>query len=213
MKVLAVGAHPDDIELGAGASLAKHVAMGDEVSFLVMTRGAEREGYPLDKIREQALAAAEILGADVRILGYEDQSLDTLPLTLIAKHIEYEIGQVAAERVYTHSAGDLNLDHQITARAVAVASRPLPGCTVCSVHAFEVPSSSEWGTGFRPTLFRDVHGWPMQKKLDALECYVGEMRKFPHPRSREGIMALATLRGAQVGVNMAEAFEVIREIR
>lgn len=213
MRVLAVGAHPDDVELGAGASIAKHVAMGDEVSFLVMTRGAERPDYPLDRIREQVLAAAEILGADVRILGYEDQSLDMVPLTALARHIEYEIGQVAPERVYTHSAGDLNLDHQITARAVATACRPLPGCTVRSVHAFEVPSSSEWGTGFYPTLFRDVHGWPMQKKLDALECYAGEMRQFPHPRSREGILALATLRGAAAGVNMAEAFEVIREIR
>lgn len=213
MRVLAVGAHPDDCELGAGASLAKHVAMGDEVSFLIMTSGAVREGYSLDKVREQALAAAEILGADVRILAYADQSLDMVPLSTLAKHIETEIGLVAPDRVYTHSAGDLNLDHQITARAVATACRPLPGCPVRSLHAFEVPSSSEWGSGFHPTLFRDVHGWPMQKKLDALECYGGEMRQFPHPRSREGIMALATMRGAAAGVNMAEAFEVVREIR
>ena len=187
--------------------------MGDEVSFLVMTSGVLREGYTLDKVREQALAAAEILGADVRILAYADQSLDMVPLSTLAKHVESEIGQVAPARVYTHSAGDLNLDHQITARAVATACRPLPGCPVRSLHAFEVPSSSEWGSGFHPTLFRDVHGWPMQKKLDALECYAGEMREFPHPRSREGIQALAVLRGATVGVELAEAFEVVREIR
>jgi len=209
-----VGAHPDDAELGAGASIARHSQMGDEVSILVMSRGREREGgYSLDVIHKHALAAGQILGADVRMLGYEDQTLDAVRLIDLTMEIEREMAELEPRIVYTHSAGDLNRDHQIVAQAVATACRPLPGSLMRSLYAFEVQSSTEWGSGFRPTMFRDVRGWPMQKKLDALACYQSEMRPFPHPRSKEAIQALAVLRGATAGLELAEAFEVVREIR
>lgn len=62
-SVLAVGAHPDDIELGCGGALAKHVAAGDHVTMLVVTRGEEGPGKSSQRVAEQQ-AAADALGID-----------------------------------------------------------------------------------------------------------------------------------------------------
>jgi LmbE family N-acetylglucosaminyl deacetylase len=117
--------------------------------------------------------------------------------------------------VYTHFAGDMNRDHGLTAEAVEIACRLLPGQSVSALYAFETVSSTEWGigdTGFMPQLFIDVVD-ELELKLKALRCYDSEMRPFPHARSYEAVEALARLRGAQSGVGAAEAFMVRRELR
>ena len=64
---------------------------------------------------------------------------------------------------------------------------------------------------FSPNLFIDISkNW--QDKLTALKAYASEIRSFPHSRSLEGIKSLANRRGNQVGLSMAEAFQVIRKI-
>jgi hypothetical protein len=75
---------------------------------------------------------------------------------------------------------------------------------------FEVPSSTEWGNTplsqpFIPQWFEDVSPF-LNQKQEALRAYHGEMRSFPHPRSHEGVDALARVRGATAGVTAAEAF-------
>ena len=67
-SVLAVGAHPDDIELGCGGALAKHVAAGDRVTMLVVTRGEEGPGDSQERVREQ-LRAVEVLGVHESCCG------------------------------------------------------------------------------------------------------------------------------------------------
>lgn len=216
MKVLAIGAHPDDVELGAGATLAEHAAAGDEVSILVLSAGVTSRGGDDSEaqkaIRQQAIEAAKILGAQVCVLNNPDQRFDTVARLDIVRAIEAAIRQVQPERVYTHHGGDRNLDHRITHDAVLTACRPVPGSCVESIYAFEVASSSEWGTVFWPTAFVDVSGEPLAKKGRALVCYAAEMRASPHPRSLEALAALARWRGATVGVEAAEAFEVVREM-
>ena len=72
--VLAIGAHPDDIEIGCGATLAKHAALGDEVTMLVITDGAKGPGKVSDRVREQEAACAvlgikTLLGQHTRLRG------------------------------------------------------------------------------------------------------------------------------------------------
>lgn len=215
MRVLAVGAHPDDCELGAGATLAKHAAGGDEVSILALSAGAVSRGTPdvdgqADALRRQAIESADILGASVAVLNNPDQRFDSVDMLDLVRAIEAVIRQLEPERVYTHHGGDRNLDHRLTHDAVLTACRPVPGSSVRSVYAFEVASS--WGR-FWPNLFVDVSGLALERKAKALACYKDEMRAAPHPRSIEVLLALATWRGATVGVAAAEAFEVVLEIR
>jgi len=102
-------------------------------------------------------------------------------------------------------------------RAVLTATRPMAGCPVKEIYAFEVPSSTEWAFGqfqpaFQPTVFVDISA-TLETKLKAMELYESEVRQFPHPRSPEALRALAHYWGSVVGREAAEAFELIRAVR
>jgi LmbE family N-acetylglucosaminyl deacetylase len=83
------------------------------------------------------------------------------------------------------------------------------------VLAYETLSETEFGLDpskrFQPNVFMDIEGH-LEGKLKALNIYASEVRDFPFPRSGGAVTALATLRGANSGFNVAEAFELLREI-
>jgi LmbE family N-acetylglucosaminyl deacetylase len=108
----------------------------------------------------------------------------------------------------------LNTDHQICFNAVITACRPSGIDFIESIFSFEVPSSTEWSSSvnlpsFRPNYFVNIDS-EIESKLGALNCYDFEMRKFPHPRSKENIKALSQIRGSEIGFEFAEAFMLIR---
>lgn len=209
MRVLAVAAHPDDEVLGCGATLAKHALDGDEVHVLILGKG--RPGAESDLA---GYKAAEVLGVRVSFYDLPDNQFDFLPMLDIVRLVEGSVSVVRPEVVYTHSLADLNVDHRCTHEAVLTACRPQDFCSVQRILAFEVPSSTEWGMGqFIPAVFVDVDGEPYKRKCQALQCYAAEMRDSPHPRSFLAVAALATWRGSTAGVRVAEAFELVREVR
>ncbi|PPR11144.1 MAG: hypothetical protein CFH41_01245 [Alphaproteobacteria bacterium MarineAlpha11_Bin1] len=219
--VLVIASHPDDEVLGVGGTIARHVAAGDTVHSLIVAEGATSRPGIDDMAETKALCAAATAAAGVlsaeppRLLGLPDNRLDTLALLDIVQPIEAVIAELKPQTVYTHFAGDMNRDHAITAEAVEIACRPLPGQSVSALYAFETVSSTEWGIGnmgFMPQVFIEIVG-ELDLKIKALRCYDSEMRPFPHARSYEAVKALARLRGAQSGVGAAEAFMVRRELR
>ncbi len=217
--ILAVVAHPDDEVLGAGGTLARHGARGDEVNVAFLADGVSARGDDNVTAERRAAAARKansILGARTpRFLGFPDNRLDTRALLDVVKAIEALIAEINPNTIYTHHAGDLNIDHVICHRAVMTACRPLPGLRVNRILAMEVVSSTEWAPHpasiFNPTRFVDVAA-TMAAKRRALEAYAEEMHSFPHARSYEALEALARWRGASVGLPSAEAFMVLREI-
>lgn len=219
--ILIVASHPDDEILGAGATLARHTAEGDAVHILILAEGAtSRPGAggaaETAALRQAAEGAARAVGAATpRLLGLPDNRLDSLDLLDVVQPIERVIADLQPCTVYTHFHGDLNRDHGVTAEAVEIACRPLPGQTVRTLYAFETMSSTEWGIAdgaYSPNHFVDIAAH-LDAKIRALRCYESEMRPFPHARSYEAIDALARLRGAQVGMPAAEAFMIRRELR
>ena len=217
--ILIVAAHPDDEVLGCGGTIATHVANGDSVNILIIAEGAtsrtQNESTPRPSdIKGQARKAARTLGvSDLNFLDYPDNKLDTVPLLDVVKSIESEVSSKNPKVVYTHHGSDLNVDHRIVSQAVVTACRPQPWSSVSCVLAFEVLSSSEWGTPvtgpiFNPNYFKDISQC-LDKKLEALKCYDSELREFPHPRSLRSVETLARLRGSNSGVEAAEAFELL----
>jgi|TARA_R100001530_G_scaffold128257_1_gene97886 LmbE family N-acetylglucosaminyl deacetylase len=211
--VLVVVAHPDDEVLGCGGTMAKHGANGDKVHTLILADGfsARLEGASR---HTNALRAAETLGGEPpQFLDLPDNRLDTLPLLNVVKLVEGVVETLKPTIVYTHHGGDLNVDHRITHQAVMTACRPLPGSSVTAIYSFEVASSTELSLSqtFQPTHFVDIDLY-LETKLDALACYEDEMRCFPHSRSLRAVEALAHWRGASVGVEAAESFEILRQI-
>jgi LmbE family N-acetylglucosaminyl deacetylase len=221
VKVLVVAAHPDDEVLGCGATIARHADAGDTVEILILGTGALSRGGAgpgdAERLANQAAEAARILGARrARVLDLPDNRFDGVDLLEIIRRVDVEIRRVGPEVVYTHHAGDLNVDHRRTFQAVLTACRPQGPGGVRKILSFEVPSSTEWqsptsGPGFRPNFFVDV-GATMARKEAALAAYAGEVRPFPHPRSAEAIRALGAWRGASAGLHAAEAFELVREV-
>jgi LmbE family N-acetylglucosaminyl deacetylase len=219
-RVLVIVAHPDDEVLGAGGTIARHAANGDEVHVAFLTDGVSARGHEAEKAQRRDAAAREvasILGTlPPRFLAFPDNRLDGVQLLDIVQAIERIVTETSPLVVYTHHAGDLNIDHRICQRAVLTACRPLPNSTVRRIYAMEVASSTEWmppqeTTAFVPTRFVDI-SLTWEKKSRALKAYAEEMRPFPHPRSHQSIEALARWRGASAGLHAAEAFVTIRDI-
>jgi N-acetylglucosamine malate deacetylase 1 len=226
-SALVVAAHPDDEVLGCGGTLARLANEGHAVHVLFLADGessrTSASGDASSKLIEARNAAADeagrILGfASVRVRQLPDNRLDTVPLLDIVKLIESVIDETQPQVVFTHHTGDVNVDHRLAHEAVLAACRPQPGHSVRELYFFEVPSSTEWRppssavAPFGPTRFVDITQ-TLPLKLRALEsAYGAELRSFPHPRSLDGVTALARWRGASVGVAAAEAFMVGRQI-
>ena len=161
--------------------------------------------------------AAEILGVkSFSNLNFPDNRMDSVPLLHVVKEVEAKINEVQPQVVYTHHIGDLNVDHQVTHKAVMTACRPQPGFCVKEIYAFEVLSSTEWQPPgllpFAPNVFVDITDF-IEVKKQVLEAYSEEMRQPPHSRSIENAIRLNALRGNAVGVAFSEGFQVIRFVR
>ena len=220
-NILVVVAHSDDETLGAGGAIKKHSTEGDTVSVISMTNGVgarENSGSTEDEQRvEAANKASEYLGFTwIKTFDFKDNALDSYPIIELVKCIEEIKNKINPDIVYTHSGGDLNIDHTTVARSVLTAFRPQPKENCKEIRLFEVPSSTDYGheeiTGrFIPNLFIDINElW--EEKERALKAYGSEMREYPHSRSIDAVKNLATIRGNQVGLAMAESFQVIRKI-
>lgn len=214
--VLVVSAHSDDEVLGCGGTIAKHIANGDSVHLLFMTDGVTSRSGGEDVGSRLAVAkdAAKVLKvSSLTNLDFPDNKMDSIPLLEIVKEIESKISELQSEIIYTHHIGDLNIDHQLTHKAVMTACRPQPDFCVKEIYAFEVLSSTEWQTSgllpFSPNVFIDITDY-IDIKKQVLEVYSEEMRQPPHSRSIDNALRLNALRGNSVGVDYAEAFELIR---
>jgi LmbE family N-acetylglucosaminyl deacetylase len=225
MKVLVVAAHPDDEILGCGGTIAKHAHAGDEVHVMILAEGlTSRNAVDLtvgnEDLSELACAAHranDSLGVShLSMHGLPDNRLDSLDRLDVIKVVEEKIFSFMPEVVYTHHAGDMNIDHRIIHDAVNTACRPTPGHPVRTLLYFEVPSSTEWqvpgsAPTFAPTWFIDI-STNLDAKLTALHEYQMEMREWPHPRSYKAVEHLARWRGATIGADAAESFVLGRMI-
>lgn len=231
--ILTIAAHPDDEILGCGGTMARHIQEGDEVHILILAEGitsrdqkrdAGSRAEELSQLKKTCKQAANQLGVDkVYLESLPDNRMDCLDILDIIKVVERYIEKIKPGVVYTHHKGDLNIDHQITNQAVMTACRPVPGQVVSELYFFEVPSATGWDVAdqqhaFIPQKFVDLtlqdegHDY-LKKKINALRIYDSEMREFPHARSIETVESLARLRGASVGLNSAEAFQVCRLLK
>ena len=225
-RVLVVAAHPDDEVLGCGATIARLAREGAEVYLAILGEGitsrrASREAgdqAEVKALRECSRRVSSLLGAkDLIQHDLPDNRFDTVPLLDVVKLVEELVKRLQPQVVYTHHGGDLNIDHAVTSRAVLTATRPVVGCPVRELLAFEVPSSTEWAfqqyePSFRADVFMDVQA-TIEAKIKAMELYEGETRPFPHPRSAEALRAIARRWGSVVGVEYAEAFSLVRSVR
>lgn len=224
---LVIASHPDDEVLGCGGVMARLAEEGTDVHIVVLGEGitsrqsqrrpeeAERD---LKQLHEEVAVAARLVGAkSSSVLSFPDNRFDTVPLLDVVKAIEEIRMRLRPDTIFTHCGTDLNVDHRITFQAVVTACRPQAGLDVSTIYSFEVPSSTEWqaqlaGNSFTPTAFFRLEERHVQAKISAMESYSSERRTWPHPRSPRAIRALAEWRGANIGADFGEAFQMVRSI-
>lgn len=225
-KILVVAAHPDDEVLGCGGTIKRLTQENNNLYIAILSQGIisrfpkikKETKRQIEKLKESALRASKLFKAkDCFLFDFPDNKFDTVPFLEIVKKIENLIRKIQPTVIFTHHGSDLNIDHNFTHRAVLTATRPIKNMSVREIYTFETPSSTEWSFGqfkpvFSPNVFYDI-GKTLDDKIKALKIYESEIRKFPHPRSPEALIAIAKRWGSMVGVMAAEAFELLRIIR
>ena len=199
MNILAIGAHPDDIELGCGGVILKAARQGHNIFMFTLTRGSA-SGDPV-KRTEELMRSARFVGAHTLwIDDFEDTKLN-LSSELI-NSIEYFVNKSKADIIYTHSRGDTHHDHRVIAEATLEAGRFIP-----NIMAYEMPMTRE----FRPQVYYDISD-VIEEKIELVNIFFSQKEKMFIKAN--AIKGLAQYRALQSRLNSTitsvECFEVMK---
>jgi LmbE family N-acetylglucosaminyl deacetylase len=207
MKVLAIGAHFDDVELGCGGTLLKHREHGDDIHILVVTH-SEYENKSCNFIRSKAEAfsegekSAEILNAKLHCMNLEPLVL--VPSEKLVLQIEALVNEIKPDRVYTHSSTDNHADHAAVGYVSVRACRKCNGIFLyrSNWYIIDVPDNDNY--------YVDITAqFPEKKNL--LSLFQSEMRKcnnswinFVEQQNKAA--------GLKIASGYAETFSVIKMV-
>lgn len=218
MRVLAVGAHPDDLEQLCGGTLARYVAEGHHVVMCHTSLGDcgsfVHTRAQITEIRlAEARAAAAVIGAEHRTLGLSDGEVNAADPRQRRLAIEL-IRDTRPDVILTHAPNDYMADHNETSRLLLDCSHlaTLPLLTTEQPAHTAVPAvfyiDTLAGVGFEPTEYVDISGY-LGAKLDALRCHRSQLEWL---RDHDGVdiveqtRVMSAFRGVQSGVAHAEGF-------
>lgn len=225
MNVLCVMAHPDDQLLSCGATMRRLANEGQRLFSCVLDSNVDEHYGRADVVgfKEAAQAAASTMGfEDFLWYDFQNVQFNVVPHLEMVRAVEQAILRFRPEWIFTHHSGDLHIDHRVCHDATMAAlmlpqrlTTDLPPTLVKKVFVCESLSSTDWAPPtadpFRPNAFVNVSS-TFDDKIQALEAFPRALKPFPHSRSTQNLKHLAYLRGAQAGVELAEAFCVIRDV-
>jgi LmbE family N-acetylglucosaminyl deacetylase len=198
MNILAIGAHPDDIELGCGGLLLKASRQDRHNIFMyTLTRGGA-SGDPEERTKELIESAKFIRAKRLWIDNFEDTKL-SLSSDLI-NHIEFFIKKADPDIVLTHSLGDTHHDHRAIAASTMEAGRFVP-----NILAYEIPVTRE----FKPQVYYDISD-VIDGKIELINIFLSQRSKsFLQSNAIRGLAQYRALQSRfDNSVSCVEAFEV-----
>lgn len=219
-KVIIISAHPDDEVIGAGGTILKHKKNGDEIYWLITTNVFENQGFSKERVesrQEEIRIVAEKLGVKKTfILDYPTMSLSTESLIEMVPKVSKVFSEVEPEIIYCLNRSDAHSDHRITFDAVVACTKSFRYPYVKQVLMYECISETEFAPNlpekvFMPNYYVDISNF-LTEKLEIMKTYESEIGEHPFPRSLRNMEALAVFRGASVGVEYAEAFQLVKFI-
>lgn len=222
-KVLIIAVHPDDETLGCGGTLLKHKAQGDEVYWMVVT-GPRKGDYPSftdefisqrDKLVDRVAAA---YGFDETIkLNFPTQRLHAVDLKDIITKISETMNRIKPDTIYMMYNNDVHSDHRVAFEAAYSCTKSFRYPFIKRILMIEALSETEFAlatqsSAFVPNVYEDITPF-MDRKLEIMKLFEGELMQEPYPRSLGSVEALARVRGSRAGVMYAEAFQLLFEKR
>jgi LmbE family N-acetylglucosaminyl deacetylase len=207
-RVIVIGAHPDDTEIGAGGTIAAYAQRGHRVVMVnVRVPGGpdDTSHHDQERRRLEAERAARTLGAELFSFGWPRDAIQ--PDARLVTAIDKLLADVAPTAVYTQWLGDSHPEHVALSRAVLAATRR----NHCSLYMYEatIPGGIS-AYAFRPQKFVDVSE-TIDCKMASLACYETQLERYGQGWL-EAIRGRAAHRGFQIGRRYAEAFEVVKEL-
>lgn len=219
--VLCIAPHPDDETLGCGGALLRHREEGDSVHWFIATAVTPEGGFSAERIASRAREIDEVAlsyGFDgVHRAGFPTAQLDQVSKSDLVVSLGNVIKAIQPNVLYVPYRNDVHSDHAAVFDAAMACSKSFRYPSVKAVYAYETLSETEFGIrpddgGFRPNLFVDVSPW-IDRKIEIMGMFAGEMGEYPFPRSERSLRALATLRGGTAGCEAAEGFMILKEVR
>ena len=196
-RVLAIGAHPDDVEIGCGGSLAKHHADYDVLHILTLSRGAA--GGDVNIRAVEAQDAAALVGARLQMANLPDTRITDGAETISI--IETAIRELEPTHVYTHSLEDTHQDHRAVHAASLVAARGVP-----NVYCYQTPSST---VDFKPHRFVDITHF-IEQKIALIGAYESQIDRMESIQP-DIILSTARYWGRFAGYVLAEPLRIVRQ--
>lgn len=220
MKVIVISAHPDDEALGAGGTLLRHIENGDDVTWLIATDVTVNGGFTEERVKsrhEEVKKVAELFGfKEVIQLNFATMTLSSSELPNLVGEFAEVFNRVKPEVIYCPNRSDAHSDHRVVFDAAWACTKSFRYPFVRKFLMYECISETEFAPplqnkSFSPNYYVDISDYH-KKKLDIMKVYASELGEHPFPRSFRNMTALATFRGAVAGVDLAEAFQLLKYI-
>jgi LmbE family N-acetylglucosaminyl deacetylase len=225
-KILVIAAHPDDEILGCGATLSRAIKEYKANVQCVFVTDSTGTRYKVDSIeykkncelrKKQAIKSSRLLGANYPLfLDFPAIRITREIYPEVSQKLEKIINQFSPKDIFVHNGSDNNYDHRIVFEATMTAVRSGGEAKINSIYSYEIPSATDdyndnLGEKFTPNYIVNAEKYIHIKLKILRQCYLSEMRTFPHPRSLKSIKNLAIYRGTQNNLYTAEAFYLIKK--
>jgi len=215
---LIVATHPDDETLGAGGFILKKKAEGHEVFVLNVTNMDVSYGYSEKEVRERNDEINKMKEA-YNLNGYynlnlKPAGLDTYPKSELIHNIGMIFNDVKPNVLILPYYQDVHSDHKVVFETCYSCAKNFRAKYIKRIFMMETPSETDFAffeSAFKPNYFVDISNF-LEKKIEIAKIYKSEILEHPFPRSEENIRAYATIRGAVIGVDSAEAFILVKGI-
>jgi len=220
MKIFVISAHPDDEVLGCGGTLYKHKNSGDEIYWIIFTSIYQNQGFTKSKIieRTKEINKIKLFYGIKKIfhLNYPTTTLNSNTVISSIPKISKIFSKIQPEVIYTMNRSDAHSDHRFAFESVMACTKSFRHTYVKKILMYECLSETEFAPClpeniFQPNYYVDISNY-FKKKIIAMQIYKSEIGEHPFPRSLKNIEALSIFRGASVGVEYAEAFQLIKFI-
>ncbi len=224
---MVIAVHPDDETLGAGGTLLKHQANGDEIHCIFCTDIFESEGFSKEQIDTREQEIQEICKSynfvSIHRLGLKTTKIDEYNTSYLVSLFSQIFTKIKPNILYLPFAYDVHSDHRIIFQAAFSCTKSFRYPSIEKILMMETLSESEFAPtlpnqSFIPNVFVDISAF-FEKKCEIMKIYQSELGKSPFPRSIENIEALATFRACTMGGGKetvdtklyAESFMLLKE--